>query len=380
MPSLYDDRAKPAKGRLRVLIFSPDPDLGGGVVEFSEVLKKRLDPSFESEWFITGRRSGLLGTAFRAIVPLLDGLRLFARVMTRHHDVYHLNTSLTPRSVIRDGLFLLILRFCRRRSVLVFFRGWDRGYFHNIASSRICRYLFLYTYGHAMRVLVLASPFSDDLRRLGLAPATIHVLTTMFDGDTLRKAVRSRTDTEIRILFLARFVAAKGMYQLLEAFRRVSRDRPTVRLTMAGDGEEASNARAWCDQHGLRNRVSFPGYVEGADKAQLLVDSDIFVLASYHHEGCPNALLEAMGAGLPVIVSPAGGIPDVVRDGVNGIVVAPRDTDALEGALRKLIDNPDLRAEIARKNRAEAWEAFESRAVTVRLESHYRSLHSRTET
>jgi glycosyltransferase involved in cell wall biosynthesis len=149
---------------------------------------------------------------------------------------------------------------------------------------------------------------------------------------------------------------------------------------MAGDGEEASNARAWCDQHGLRNRVSFPGYVEGADKAQLLVDSDIFVLASYHHEGCPNALLEAMGAGLPVIVSPAGGIPDVVRDGVNGIVVAPRDTDALEGALRKLIDNPDLRAEIARKNRAEAWEAFESRAVTVRLESHYRSLHSRTET
>lgn len=366
--------------QLRVLMFSPNPSLGGGVVEFAEVLKRRLSPSIRMEWFLTGRRPGPLGKAFRTIIPILDSFRLLARLVTDRHDIYHLNTSVVPRSVWRDGIFLLILRLFRKHNVLVFFRGWDTEYFNHIASSRYGRFLFMQTFGHAARVLVLSSVFANDLRMLGFPPASIHVITTMFDGDTLRHAVRSRKDTDVRILFLARFVSAKGVYQLLEAFRRASLDDSRLTLTLAGDGDEGMNLQEWCNQRGLLDRVSFPGYVRGAQKAQFLVDSDIFVLPSHHSEGCPNALLEAMAAGLPIIVTPVGGIPDIVRDGVHGLVIPPRDTDALESALRKLVADPGLRAAMARMNRAEAWNKFEAGSVTTRLEAHYWSLDSRTGT
>jgi glycosyltransferase involved in cell wall biosynthesis len=299
--------------------------------------------------------------------------------MTTRHDVYHLNPSFVPRSIVRDGLFLLILRICRRENVLVFFRGWDTSFSRRIARSGIARHFFLLAYGRAARLLVLGSVFANELLNIGLSPSSMHKLTTTFDGELLRQAVRSRVSSEVRILFMARFVAAKGIYELLEAFRRVSRDNPMLSLTMAGDGEEGTNVRAWCGSHGLEDRVSFPGYVRGALKAQLLVDCDIFALPSYHSEGCPNALLEAMGAGLPAIVCATGGIPDIISDGVHGIVVAPRDPDAIESALRKLIENPALRAEMGARNRLEAWKTFEARAVSARLEAHYRSIAGGTE-
>lgn len=361
-------------------MFSPIPSLGGGVVEFAEVMKRRLTPAIELEWFLTGRRPGPFGRMFRAVIPLFDSIRLLAYLATRNYNIYHLNTSLLPRSVWRDGLFLLVLRGLRRRNILVFFRGWDTAYFRHITRSRVRVFLFLRTYGRAARVLVLGSRFADNLKQLGFKPDAVHILTTMFDGESLQHAVRSRIDSEVRILFLARFISAKGIYQLLEAFRRISLDNPSVTLTMAGDGEEAANIQEWCDQHELRSRMSFPGYVRGAQKAKLLADSDIFALPTYHSEGCPNALLEAMGTGLPAIVTAVGGISDIVLDGLHGIVVPAQDIDALERALRKLVDNPDLRAAMSRRNRAEAWERYEAGVVTARLEAHYRSLGELIET
>ena len=142
---------------------------------------------------------------------------------------------------------------------------------------------------------------------------------------------------------------------------------------MAGDGNEYSSAREWCIRRNLQDRVLFPGYVGGVDKAQLFVDSDIFVLPSYS-EGCPNALLEAMAAGLPVVVTPVGGIPDIVQEGINGLITTTRSADSVELALAKLIADPELRIAMGHRNREEAWRKYESKVVTRGLEAQYRSL------
>ena len=178
-------------------------------------------------------------------------------------------------------------------------------------------------------------------------------------------------DDMVVILFLARFVATKGIYDLLEGFSQATLRNPKIELIMAGDGPEAQGARDWCARKNLQHRVQFPGHVEGAEKAQLLIDADIFVLPSYHREGCPNALLEAMGAGLPVIVTPVGGIPDVVQDGVNGLMIGARDSDAVAGAITDLADDSRLRSEMGKRNRAVAWQRYEANSVTQLLESHY---------
>lgn len=360
-----------------MLLFAPRAAVGGGVVNFTGVLERHLDRTFETEKFIIGQRAGLSGRFLRMIVPLYDALRLARVLSRRRHDIYHVNPSLVPRAIVRDGLYLLVLRAFRRRNVLVFIHGWNEECYRRIAESTPARFLFRLAYGRAARVLVLASSFAKKLEGLGLEPARIRVVTTMFEGAPLREAQRPRDDSEVRILFLARFVAEKGVYQLLEAFREVVARHPDALLTMAGDGPERQRAETWCATHGLADRVRFPGYVEGAAKARLLLESDIFALPSYHGEGCPVALLEAMGAGLPVIVTPVGGVPDIVEDGVNGIVLDNVDTRSIAEALLRLVRDRDMRAAMGRVNRDEAWRKYEAGQVTSNIAGEYLALAER---
>jgi glycosyltransferase involved in cell wall biosynthesis len=359
---------------LKVLIFSPDPSLAGDAVSFSQALSQRLAPDIQADWFLTGRRRGAPGGAFRALMPFVDAARLAFRLARERHDVYHLNPYLVPRALLRNALFLLVLKLYRRQRVLVFFRSWDPAIFRRITAFPPLLRAFRWMYGHAARILVPGSSYANDLCRIGFDPDTIHTLTAMFDGDLLRRAVRRRHDDLVQILFLGRFTAGTGLFELLEAFRRISLHHPEVVLVLAGDGKERTQVRAWCARHGLEDRVRFPGYVAGAAKAQWLIDSDLFVLHSSPGEECPNALLEAMGAGLPVVVKASDGMPDIVQPGVNGIVVPPSDPDALETALRALIDDPVLRKAMGEKNREQAWRLYEATAVTGRVESHYLSL------
>jgi glycosyltransferase involved in cell wall biosynthesis len=363
-----------AHGPIRVLIFSRDVSGGGGVVNFLELLKHELSAEIETEHFLVGQRPGKRGALFRPLLPLYDALALAASLAHQNHDVYHLNPSLVPRSTWRDGLFLLVLRIFRRRNTLVFFRGWDPDYYDHISRSRLLRYLFRFSYSGAARFLVLAKRFADQLEALGFPPAAIHVVTTMFDGRLLRVTRRQRVDDCVRILFLARLVAGKGIHELIEGFRKARLQNPKLELIIAGDGPEAQRAQASCRQLDLENHVRFVGYVRTQEKAQLLVDSDIFVLPSYYNEGCPNALLEAMGAGLPVVVTPVGGIPDIVEDTVNGVVLSRCDVDLIASALLQLGGDEALRNAMGERNRTTAWARYEAKVVTASIEAHYRDI------
>lgn len=360
----------PNRRPIKLLLFSPEPSLGGGVAKFDDLFRRKLSADIEAEQFLAGRRPGSFGRRFRAVVPFYDAIRLAWRLIVRRHDVYHLNPSLVPRAIIRDGLFLLVLRLFRRHQVLVFFRGWDAKFYKQIVRSRSFRFLFRSAYGLATRVLILASGFAENLAALGVQRDRIHTISTMFDGDLFQNVTRKREDDMVVVVFLARFVADKGIYELLDGFRKASLRSSKIALIMAGDGPEAQGARDWCARKNLQRRVRFLGHVEGAEKAQLLTNADIFALPSYR-EGCPNALLEAMSAGLPVIVTPVGGIPDIVHNGVNGLMIGIRDSDAVAEAIKHLADDASLRTEMGERNRAEAWRNYEANTVTRLLESHY---------
>lgn len=364
----------PADGHLKVLVISPRPYGGGGVAHFVDVLTRHLGSGIEVESFLVGRRDDRLGSLFRPILPVYDALRLAVRLVRRRHDVYHLNPSLLPLSVLRDGLFLIVLRIFRRSNLLVFFHGWNADFYQRIRSSRILRALFRFAYGNASRILVLASAFKDEIEALGLPSESVRVITTMFEGNAFGQVSRSRNDSQVWVLFLSRLVAAKGVHELLEAFRELSLNHSNCLLIMAGDGPEAQAARAWCLRHGLQGRVRFPGYVKGKEKAQLLADSDIFVLPTSHGEGCPIALLEAMAAELPVIVTAIGGIPDIVRRDVNGIVLDSPTSEAIQAALERLVNDAELRSAMGRKNKSDAWHRYEAAIVTADMEAHYRDV------
>ncbi|TMH31846.1 MAG: glycosyltransferase, partial [Betaproteobacteria bacterium] len=104
---------------------------------------------------------------------------------------------------------------------------------------------------------------------------------------------------------------------------------------LAGSGPEEPRLRQYARDAALARDVAFVGPAYGAQKAQLLAQADVLVLASYG-EGLPYSLLEAMAAGVVPIVTPVGAIPDVVSEGEHGLFVAPRDAETIAQAIARL--------------------------------------------
>lgn len=136
---------------------------------------------------------------------------------------------------------------------------------------------------------------------------------------------------------VARLVPPKDLETLLDAFKRVLEFLPSAQLWLIGDGPLRGKLEARASQLGVNGSVVFLGVRN--DIPALLSQCDIGVLSSCY-EGLPNAILEYMAAGLPVIATRVGGIPDVVLDGETGLIVPPGDSGALSGALLSLLKDP----------------------------------------
>jgi len=154
--------------------------------------------------------------------------------------------------------------------------------------------------------------------------------------------------TTFLITTVGRLHTQKGIRYLLKAARLVLSQRPEVLFLIVGQGPERDRLLQLRDQLGLRDRVRLLGF--RPDVPQILIDSDAFVLPSLW-EGLSIAMLEAMAAGLPVVVSDVAGAREVVTDGVTGLVVRPGDPTALARVAERLLDDASLRKRLAQAGR-----------------------------
>ena len=144
------------------------------------------------------------------------------------------------------------------------------------------------------------------------------------------------------LVSVGRHASVKAYDVLLRAFALVSHRRPRLRLTLVGDGPERQNLERLAERLCVGSVVDFVGFRD--DVPELLAKQDLFVLAS-RHEGISIAILEAMRAGLPVVSTRVGGVPDTVVDGVTGVLVPPDDAPRLAQAIDSLLECPcSLRA------------------------------------
>jgi glycosyltransferase involved in cell wall biosynthesis len=171
---------------------------------------------------------------------------------------------------------------------------------------------------------------------------------------------------------VAMFRGSKGHDHLLDAFARLHARRPDARLLLVGDGGRRAWAEGLARERGLGDAVCFAGF--RTDVPALLGAMDCFALASTRTEGVPQSLLQAAAAGVPLVASRIGGIPEVVEDGVTGLLVPPQDPTALAAAIERVLADPAAAAARARAARKRCEERFSRETSIGRLLALYDEL------
>lgn len=156
------------------------------------------------------------------------------------------------------------------------------------------------------------------------------------------------SDEDIVLVSVGRLIKRKGYEEALKALSELN--NKNVKYLIMGEGPEEENLKGLTKRLGLENSVKFLGYVPEEKKFQYLSVSDIYILSSLH-EGFGICLLEAMYCGLPIVSTDNGGQTDFLHNGRNSLMVPIGDSRALASEVRKLILNPDLMAQIGKKNR-----------------------------
>jgi glycosyltransferase involved in cell wall biosynthesis len=169
---------------------------------------------------------------------------------------------------------------------------------------------------------------------------------------------------------IANFKAAKDHANLLRAAVAVRAAVPDVRFLLIGQGPLEPETRRLAAELGLDGTVIFAGF--RSDAQRLAATVDVFTLSSTY-EGLPIALIEAMALGRPCVATSVGGIPEVIGDGAQGVLVPPRDPDALAGGLVRLLADPGLRATMGAAARERALD-FDIRKAVRRMEQVYSGL------
>ncbi|MCF2487385.1 glycosyltransferase family 4 protein [Dyadobacter sp. CY347] len=224
-------------------------------------------------------------------------------------------------------------------------------------------------------VIVLSESWANFINN-EFSPKKVVVLHNPVEIPLRKQKTRNADFAITSFLFLGRIGDRKGIFDLLDVISK-NRDhyQGKLSLTIGGDGE-IERLKSYLNDHQLNQICKYVGWVDGNLKKDLLQACDVLILPSYN-EGLPIAILEAMSYGKPIVSTNVGGIPEVVKDGVNGYIIAPGDKDALEASMAKLLDNKSLQELMGRQS-LKLIDSYDINTVMKRLEDIYKDLFPTT--
>jgi len=292
---------------------------------------------------------------------------LLSACLRGHVQVVHIHMSFGGSALRKLALLRLAAMF-GVPSVL-HLHGSEFAQFYQRLSPRTARALVA-SMNRAAKIIVIGRYWQDYLiNTLAIDPARIAII---HNGVPL-PAQRLRSDrTGCRIVYLGALGQRKGTADLLTALASPALTSLDWQADIAGNGDVAMY-QTLATTLGLAHRVTLPGWVSAETAQSLLAAGDILVLPSYA-EGLPVAVLEAMAAGLAVITTPVGAIPDLVLDGETGFLVNAGDIDALTDRLVRLVADPALRQSLGAEGRRRIEASFTIEAAAANIAKLYQEV------
>jgi glycosyltransferase involved in cell wall biosynthesis len=191
-------------------------------------------------------------------------------------------------------------------------------------------------------IAAVAHSVAQELQPYGIDPNLVQVLGNGVDTNIFHPAVQNQITNRPYILTTCRLGPRKGLQDLIVCARRVVNRFPNIRFYIAGEGPYEGKINKAIRSSNLTDNVYLLGHIK--DRKQLV---DYYRgAAAYvhpaHYEGLPTSLLEAMSCGRPVVATAVSGALDVIKDGINGLLVSPRAPNELASAVQRLLENPGL--------------------------------------
>lgn len=371
--------------RPRVLVVGPVHGATGGVAMFTEtLLASRLGDAFEFLHLDTTRTAAGAGRAATlAPVNLLYFVRQLARlawlIATRRPRIVHQPVT-SGISFWKEAAFMGLARLGGAR-VVGHLHGARFREFHDGGGAgrrRAIRWALRRT--HVL--IVLSEGWQGYLRDRVDASLVTAVVANPIDrafADAAGSWPRDGSRSPCTVLFAGRLALIKGILSAFAAIPRVQAACPGTRFVFAGaiasggERDRIEQARAGLPTDGT---ILFPGMVSGNRKLELFAGADILILPS-SHENLPIVILEALAAGLPLVVTPVGALPEFLAEGVNALFVPAGDAAALADRLISLVRDGALRSRMGAANRALYCARFEPERILDRIAEVYHGLLDR---
>lgn len=341
----------------RVLVVATSRKTRGGITsvvkahETGEQWKK-----YHCRWIQTHRD----GSAWRKLLYLFTALLEYL-VLLPWYDIVHIHVA-TTQSARRKKIFFELAKIMHKKTIFHFHPSNEK-FLYESANKSLYRNLF----SRADLVLVLSEQWRRWIKEaLGL---TEHIEVLYNPCPIVERKPELKQN---EILFAGTVIPRKGYADLIRGFAKIASKHPDWKVVIAGNGE-IDKAKAIAKECGIENQVVFLGWVNGHAKDLAFQRASIYCLAS-DGEGFPMGVLDAWAYGIPCVVTPVGGLPDIVIDGENALVFPVGDVDILARQLERMISDNGLRNRITQASLELAHTTFNVKNLNHALEGIYSKL------
>ena len=357
-PKLLIVGAFPAEGRV----------IYGGIAKSCKIL---LESSIANRFDIDALDSSQISNPPPKLFirSVMAGRRLFIlmyRLIFNRIDVVLIFSS-DGASAIEKGVMVWMCYLFKRPALICPRAG---NLISQTSRSPLMLKLIRFLYGYSTVFLCQGVKWKGyAINQLGLDKSKVKVVNNWTATEKqieTGKNRKSEINNTSKLIFVGWLEKYKGVFELLHACNNLHNKGIRFRLTFVGSGNAEKAAKHFVKEHNLEKCIVFFGWANSQAVDSILEKNDIFVLPSWA-EGLPNAMIEAMAAGLATVVTSVGVILDYVKDGEHAIIVPPYDVAALESALTKIILDTELRKSIASNGHQLAIDSFSVEENTKRL-------------
>jgi len=352
----------------KILVLTPDLKNIGGVANYYKTLA--LNQAENIDYFYVNSASS--ESPIKKVIRIISNYIVYwKKLKSKEYSLVHINPSLDRKSFYRDAFFTFFA-IAAKKEILIFFRGWNEKFEEQIHKSSLKHFIFNNTFGKSQNLILLSSYFQQKVKKLAPLIGKRHLWleTTVADDKFLPLLdinIKSQS-SPVNFLFLARLVKEKGIFIALDTFEAIQKKYSSQEFNffVGGDGPDLQAAKEYTRGNAISN-VHFLGFVSGDKKGELLLKSHILLFPTFHGEGLPNTVLEAMLYGMPVISRVNAGIPDVVTHEENGFLSESLSSEEFIEFADMLISNKQVFKEMVLKNHNKAKNLYIRDKVKERL-------------